>query len=473
MSKVPPTIIQQLLADGESEQAEFKQRVTRLDQVGQNVCAFLNTKGGTLLIGVDERGIQGVKSPESLQDRIQQDLASHISPLAYWSVNVEEVEGKQVVVIDVPVGMEKPYVYRDKIYSRTGARTTTAGKQRISGLIEERHLQGSRWERLPAHGVAWEDFDQKEVRDAMQQAQAKGLYRYDGTIEVERVFEELRLASAGLILNSGVVLFCKHAERAFPQTRVRGVRYDSNDPDTLRDNRLFEGHAFSLLDQMEQFLALHLPIRSELPKDGFVRKDEPALPPAAVREGLLNALMHRDYAAFDGSIQIGVYDDRVEIWNPGLLPEGMTVQQLKEKHSSRPRNPDLTHVFFIRGMIERIGVGTRRIVRECVAAGLPEPVWSTDSGGVRLTLKLGARKLSGTKSVQITYSYLNSRQDALLKKLKPGQGIGPAEYFEMVKDEVGESRARKDLAELVSQDFLRREGSTTSRRYVRTDKAIG
>lgn len=461
----------QLISAGESERSEFKLQTTRLGPVGQNVCAFLNTKGGTLVIGVNEKGMAaGVKSPKDMASRIQEELISHISPLAYWSITTEVLEGKSVVLIDVPAGMEKPYVYRDRIYMRKGAQTLAATGGDISALILQRHGASSRWERLPAHGVEWEDFDEKEIRNAVEQAQNRGFYPYGDPTGLPEVFERLRLSSPGLFLSSGVVLFCRHAESVFSQTRVRAVRYDSNDPDKLRDNRLFEGHAFSLIHQMEQFLALHLPIRSELPKKGFVRKDEPALPPAAVREALLNALIHRDYAAFDGSIQIGVHDDRVEIWNPGLLPEGMTVEDLKGKHTSRPRNPDITHVFFIRGMIEGVGIGTRRILSECEQAGLPEPTWSTDSGGVRLTFKLPVRKSLGTKSVQVTYSFFNSRQGALLEKLKPGKSIVPSEYFEMVKDEVKDRQARKDLRQLADAGFLRREGRTSSLVYVRTEK---
>jgi ATP-dependent DNA helicase RecG len=125
-----------------------------------------------------------------------------------------------------------------------------------------------------------------------------------------------------------------------------------------------------------------------------VRRDTPTYPWGALREGVMNALTHRDYAAFDGQLSIQIKSAQIEIWNPGRLPEGMTVQDLPRGHVSRPPNPNIAHVFFLRGLIERVGIGTQRIVQECQAAGLPDPVWELRAGGVSLTLRLPASILS-------------------------------------------------------------------------------
>src|SRR5204862_3694916 len=96
----------------------------------------------------------------------------------------------------------------------------------------------------------------------------------------------------------------------------------------------------------------------------------------------------RDYAAFDGGVSISIYSDRIEIWNAGLLPEGMSMDDLKHGNVSRPQNPDIAHVFFLRGFIERVGIGGRRIVTEWLEAHLLEPTWELRAGGVLLTLRL-------------------------------------------------------------------------------------
>jgi ATP-dependent DNA helicase RecG len=118
----------------------------------------------------------------------------------------------------------------------------------------------------------------------------------------------------------------------------------------------------------------------------FERKDEPLFPIAALREALLNAFAHRDYSIAGGSVHVAVYSDRVEITNPGALPPGLTIDDLKGNHSSIPRNPLIADILYKRGLVETWGRGTSLIVRLCRDAGHPEPVFFSMSGtfGVRL-----------------------------------------------------------------------------------------
>jgi ATP-dependent DNA helicase RecG len=92
----------------------------------------------------------------------------------------------------------------------------------------------------------------------------------------------------------------------------------------------------------------------------------------------VNALVHRDYSAFDGGMSVAVYDGRMEFWNSGQLPDEMTVEDLRVTHPSRPINPDIAQVCFLYGLMERWGIGTQKIIRSCVENGLPEPDWKVD-----------------------------------------------------------------------------------------------
>jgi ATP-dependent DNA helicase RecG len=455
--------LQQLIASGESERLEFKEQAPEVNVIGRVVCSFLNTMGGTLVIGVNTRGeVVGVKSAEAVAERLRESLPERISPRAPWSVNTDVIDGKNLVMVDVPKGRETPYVFENAIFVRHGGATLAATREDIASLIDQRHAEGTRWERLPALGFNIEDLDKDEILLAATEAQQNRLYRFNNPNDPLSILEQLGVASQGLLLNSAVVLFGLTSALRFPQIRVRAARFEGFEKSiSFADNRVLEGHAFLLIAQMEQFVRSHIAIESRPPRGGVRRSDVPVYPFPALREAMLNAIVHRDYAAFDGGISVAIYDDRIEFWNSGSLPEGMTVDNLKRPHASRPHNPDIANVFFLRGLIERWGIGTGQIVTLCTDAGLPEPQWTTDGGGVTLTLSLEPQG----KEIK-----LNDRQITLLNQLKPGDSVKPSLYFEAVSDKVKERRARTDINELVDAGFLRREGRGPSTVYIRTRK---
>jgi ATP-dependent DNA helicase RecG len=137
----------------------------------------------------------------------------------------------------------------------------------------------------------------------------------------------------------------------------------------------------------------------------------------------------------------------------------MTVDDLKSSHHSRPHNPGIAHVFFLRGFVERIGSGSIRMVEECRRAGLPDPQWREDSGGVSVTFRRG-----------LVSSDLNERQRTLVQALQPHETINSAEYRE--KFEVSERQARSDLSGMVEHGYLRRIGAGRATQYERTAKEI-
>lgn len=454
----------QIIASGESERVALRATAPKPATIGKTVCAFLNASGGTLIVGVSSTGqLRGVKRATELSETIQRDLMTNISPNAAWSVNIDDVEGKQMIVLDVPQGEEKPYIYDTNIFIRRGTKTVEAIGADISSLIDQRRAQGTRWERLPALGFEIGDFDEEEILMAGREAQEKRLHRIEEINNPLGIMEQLNLASRGMILNSAVALFARNPARRFPQTRVRVARFKGENLTSFVDNRTFEGHAFALIEKIESFLLMHIRIESELPKRGLKRSDAPVYPWPALREAMLNAIVHRDYAAFTGGMSVAIHDDRIEFWNSGSLPEGITVENLKGPHPSRPVNPDIANVFFLRGLIERWGIGTRLIVRECRQANLPGPQWKTDGGGVTLTIRLRPER----KKLEID---LNLRQRELLNRLKPGDRLNPREYYEAVAEQVKERQARVDLLALTDSGYLRREGRGPSTVYVRTQK---
>ena len=263
------------------------------------------------------------------------------------------------------------------------------------------------------------------------------------------------------------MLFGNNPVEWCPQTRVRAARFRGNDRTDFIDNKVFERSLFSLVESLVAFVQSHIPVASSFDRDDVKRRDRLAYPLPAVREAIVNALVHRDYSAFDGGMSVAVYDGRIEFWNSGSLPDEMTVDDLRTTHPSRPINPDIAQVCFLYGLMERWGIGTQKIIRACVESGLPEPEWTVDRNGVTLILRQSENEPTHEATGGLNLRLLN-----VAKRLRPGQSVKVTDYLKLVSAEVKERQARIDLNHLTEAGFLQRVGAGPATTYVRTAKGV-
>ncbi|WP_340110975.1 ATP-binding protein [Maribellus mangrovi] len=188
---------------------------------------------------------------------------------------------------------------------------------------------------------------------------------------------------------------------------------------------------------------------SPISYEGLQRIEGWEYPYEAIRETILNAIVHRDYMG--APIQISVYDDKLIVWNEGRLPDDMTVEDLKKKHSSRPHNPILASAFFKGGLIEAWGRGTLKIVDECKKAGLPEPDIEVNSGGISVTIFKNIYSERHLKD-----RGLSERQIKVVLFVKGKGSITNSDYRKMF--EVSEKTAFRDFEKLVELKILKKEG---------------
>lgn len=185
----------------------------------------------------------------------------------------------------------------------------------------------------------------------------------------------------GRLTNGGDVLFTRNPAARHPQVRSRAVCFASDKAgDQYRDMKSFEGPLVSVIEALHTFILRNTPSMAHFKKDGLQRVDEPLYPAEAVREGLVNALAHRDYADFSGGVSVQIYPGRLEIWNSGGFPEGITPEKIMAGHISVLRNPDIAHVPYMRGLMEKLGRGGLLIQKACKNRGLSEPRWRSEDG---------------------------------------------------------------------------------------------
>lgn len=385
-------LIKSLLKQGESEQLEFKQ-VVRKDVIGKSICAFLNHQGGQVLIGIsDDKKVVGIADDEKWEKELTDYLNTSIIPEAPVMVSVEDVGNKKILLVKVWAGSKQPYIFDGSIYFRKGQSTVKATSQQISDLIHNRQKTELHWERQLALGVELEDLDILEIQKTI-----------DRSIDESKLDEGKRnpidfLTHFGLFQNghfthAAVVLFAKNPARFIPQTRIRVAFLEKGKTaDAFVDDKILEGNLFKNIFAVQDFFEKHLRTSRKFSEKEWERQDEYVVPMSALREGVMNALVHRDYSLPSASMSVIIYSDRIEVYNSGKSP--LKAAELKKSHLSLPVNPDIAHVVFLRGYIEKIGRGTIKIMDACKAAGLKAPKWTTTDTSVKLAFPLNV-KLGG------------------------------------------------------------------------------
>lgn len=277
-----------------------------------------------------------------------------------------------------------PYTYDGRPYQRIGPTTSRMPREQLDRLLVEKMHTAHRWENQPAVGIDIQDLDSAEIARTVDEAIRRGRMEDPGTRDPHQILLGLGLIRDGELLNAAVVLFGR-ADRlmsSYPQCLLRMARFPGRTKADFLDNRQEVGNAFEIFVRAQQFLRDHLPVAGRVVPDLFERIDDPIYPPEALREALANAICHRDYAIGGGAVSVAIYDNRLEISSSGILPFGLTAEDLTHSHQSRPWNPLIAQVFYRRGLIESWGRGTLKMLELAEQAGLVPPEFEVSGGEV-------------------------------------------------------------------------------------------
>lgn len=365
--------LKSIISAGEGYNAEFKVNLpSNLKGITEEVCAFANASGGVVLIGVDDKNvIKGVTLDNSKRSSIQNSLGE-ISPPLSCEFYMVEFEGKSVAVIEVPPGLNKPYVLSGAIYVRQGPNS-----QKLTTVEEMRDFfqQAHRiyFDENPCTALAIDtDLDKENITDFMN---AAGL---NSAISAEQVFENLKLTTKeGFFKNGAVLFFAKEPERFFEKAVIRCVNFEGIDKRYIIDDKIMAGPLYQQFQKSMSWLHSKLDIRYDIEGQGAKpRKEIWEIPETAFKEAIVNSLAHRDYYDKGGRITIELFDDRVEISNPGGLVSAISRNEFGRRSLSR--NPLLFGLFERMRMVEQIGSGITRMRNLMEDAGLTPPEFNLD-----------------------------------------------------------------------------------------------
>ncbi|MCD8304854.1 MAG: helix-turn-helix domain-containing protein [Prevotellaceae bacterium] len=440
---------------GENANVEFKYCVpSKVRDLTEEVCSFANASGGFLLIGITDEGeIKGTTISNSSRSAIQSSF-SEISPaLPYEMYNVD-VDGKEVWVVEVQAGKHKPYFYAGALYVREGANS-----QKITNVDEIRELFQHN-DRIYFDALPMPKADMSKELDLENLLEFRQAANISPEVTTEQVLDNLRIFDeSGAITSGGLLFFAKHPENYFFHAVVRCVMFKGVDKVYIIDDKTFSGPLLQQYNGATEWLKAKLQVSYSMEGTG-PRKEVWEIPLEVFKEAIVNALAHRDYYEQGASVTIEMFDDRVEISNPGtLLP--VVAKNFGKKSLSR--NPLIFSLFTRAHLVEHIGSGIPRMRKLMLDAGLPEPKYDVDG---MFTVTLQRHKEEKDKSLRIKPA-LTAQQSKILGYMRRQPDITIDELCERLH--LGRTSMNKRIKELKAMGAVRRTGRKNGSGWIVND----
>jgi len=375
-------MIQSYLARDEGKTLEFKENCKFLQHIVQTAVAFANTAGGSIVIGVRDRTkeVVGVKDPLAEEERLANAFADGIRPLLIPDIQIHSWRDREVIVVIIPHAIG-PYYVRSEgsesgVYIRLGSTNRRAGPEMIGEI------------RLLARNTF---FDEQPCTEASsEEVDFRAASEFFAA--VSRPLNSPERKSLGLVVeyrgrevptNGAVLLFGKNRRRLFPDANIRCARFRGIDTSRFIDQTEIEEYLPKAVESAVSFVERHTLQGIEIGR--IRRKERSEYPSTAVREAIINAVVHADYSISGTNTKLAIFDDRIEITNPGLLPFGLTIEAALSG-VSRLRNRVIGRTFRELGLIEQWGSGIGRMIAVCTEAGLKPPRFEEIGTNFRVTL---------------------------------------------------------------------------------------
>lgn len=350
--------LQHILEEGEGQEIEFKESLANLDK---EMVALANASGGRIFVGItDGREIKGAKISNRLKSQVQ-DTASGCDP----KVDIELEGFEDILIIVVKEGVDKPYKCGSGFYQRVGPNSQKLSRSEIIEFLKDE--EKIRFDELRNSQFVYDEhFDSKKLDRFLRLAGISKVMD-DQAILLNLGAAERLEDGKFVVNNTGILFFSRNLDYIYPHAVVTCALFQGTDKFTVLDRRDFNEDLMSNIDGAMNFLKRYIAVRYEMTGEAR-RREIPELPYDALREAIINAVAHRDYFERGANVMVEVYDDRIEICNPGGLPRGLAPEEFGKR--SVLRNPRIAGMLHRADYIEKMGTGVRKMQRLMSEAGL-------------------------------------------------------------------------------------------------------
>ena len=388
--------IEEILA-GESKNVEFKESLPEKSiKYMKSVVAFANGSGGKIIFGIADktREVVGFDKEDVFKkmDAIANAVSDSCEPAIIPDITLQTVDGKTVIVVEISEGRQRPY-YIKALGREGGVYVRVAGTTRLADeyMVKELLFEGSNryYDQALCTGLNITDEDIDALCKAMKEQAVKNAHNEEQKASIKDVGRQ-QLRSWGVLIerdgkdypsNAFAILAGNGGLHVATQCGV----FKGTTKAVFVDRREYTGPLWEQIDEAFQFVLRNIHLGATIV--GVYRQDIYEIPTDAIRELIINAMVHRSYLDH-GTIQVAVYDNRLEITSPGKLPMGQTLERMKEGYS-KIRNEALAHAFSYMNLIEHWGSGIPRIIEKVKAAGLREPEFIGGEVDLRINIYRG------------------------------------------------------------------------------------
>ena len=430
----------------ESQIIEYKQ--SWRDEFLKEICGFANAQGGTLYIGVDDKGnAVGLQHAKKLLEDIpnQSVMTMGVMP----NVNLLNKDGKEYISIEIKP-IEQPISYKGKYYYRSGSTLQELNGSALQDFLLRKI--GRSWDDLVCDEATLDDLDPDAFTFFIRRAIEAGRMPQEAKDDTPiTILKNLNLITPdGKLKNAAVLLFGKNPQYFFCTANFRIARIGRDETDLIFQEDI-GGNILQMAGRvMWQLRSRYLLTANHY--EGMQRIEELEVPETALRELIHNAIVHRNYTGFD--TQMKVYDDRIWLWNAGSLPHGYSVEQLTTAHLSFPRNKRIAEAFYKAGFIESWGRGIQQVQKAFLQNNLPVPVFEEQFDGTSVVLHRNLNLKSNTSSLKADTTELTERQKLIIHQLYQDGTIGVLELAQ--KTNVAERTIKRDISILQKRGYIER-----------------
>lgn len=437
-------MIEDFLRRNEGKTLEFKENTRNIAGIVKTVIAFANTAGGTILIGIrdESRELVGVENALQDEEKLANAISDSIAPLLVPDIEVCSFRDREFIVVRVPHIVAGPCYLKSKgpevgVYVRLGSTNRLADDESRASL---RLLAANRtFDELPiSNGIIDESylrlvFQRMSKSPTTKQCLSMGIYTDDAGADTPSI--------------GGVLLFGRERTDLLPDSVIRCACFQGDTKELVIDSSDIYSPLPTAIDDIIRFIERNTKTYSVIGKTQ--RVDTPQFPPIAIREAVINSLLHSDYSMKGSHIQIALFDDRIEITNPGGLPYGQTMKKALSGYS-RLRNRVIGRVFRELRLIEQWGSGIPRIVAICEKMGLRSPSFEEEGNHFRTTIYSHKQKKSILEQFEIV----------LVKHLSKHEAVQTQDAAKLWK--ISDRQTRTRLSQMVDRGILVRVSTSAS-----------
>jgi len=448
----------------EKENVELKFSLSLVNEVIECISAFANTNGGKIVVGIDNAGkIVGVEVGKGTIENLANRIAQNTDPKIHPKIKMEETDSKKIIIIEVKESLDKLVLAFGRPFKRVGKSTVKMSKDEYERLILEKHREKLQFDKQICEEARLEDIDKHKVNWYLRKREEIRKVKKPKDMSYEELLINIgavqRVDSKIIPTNAGILFFGKYPKRFFIQSQLRVAKFKGIKVIHPVIDRLDSSNTlWEMVEEAEEFIRKNIRLLSFRTEKSFMREDKFEYPIRALREAIINALIHRDYRETSDT-RVFIFDNRIEVMNPGTFPKEVT----PERPIHKAINPILCSLMYDIGFIEKYGSGIYMMKELCRKWENEEPRYELHPVETKIIFESQIKESTVIELEGKILEGINKRQKKAVEHVRKKGIIKREEYIKINK--VSHTTASSELRDLVEKSIFKKTGKGKYLRY--------